>query len=149
METANSQSEGFFERTQGGIHPVVLEHYYQNFVASSASYSEEHLADSRLYDLASLVEMEVSADMDLLRREAFTSSAVVEVLWADGSHSREFVKAAKGSIEKPLSADDKIQKFLSLAATRIGESGAGKLADAILHAAAETKVRSLFRTAGA
>ncbi|MCL2121244.1 MAG: lyase family protein [Clostridiales bacterium] len=39
METANSHSEGFFERTQGGIHPVVLEHYYQNFVASSASSS--------------------------------------------------------------------------------------------------------------
>ena len=111
---------------------------------SATNYCEELLADSQLLKLASLVEMEISPTMDALRLNEFTSSAEVAITWEDGTISREFVKAAKGSILRPLEEEEIVAKFCSLTSPSLGEGESRRLASRIMQADLTTHVRSLL-----
>jgi len=110
---------------------------------SAANYTPELLADEGLYRLASLVTMEVSPVMDELRLKEQTSSANVEVFWQDGTTSREFVKAAKGTIEKPLTGAEILTKFYALAGSNLGEEGSHRLARLITQGERSLPVREI------
>ncbi|MCL1848596.1 MAG: MmgE/PrpD family protein [Clostridiales bacterium] len=114
---------------------------------SAADYTLDRIGEEDLFQLASIVEMEVSPEMDALRENERTSSAIVQAAWSDGSVSREFVKCAKGTIEKPLTGDERIKKFLSLAEGTVGSTEARRLAEQVLHGDRSVPVRSLFHQA--
>jgi len=110
---------------------------------SAGNYSEDFLTVRQLYTLASMVQMEVSAEMDNLRAQEHTSSAIVEVTWDDQTVSREFVKAAKGSIERPLSRDEIVRKFESLVIPVVGEAACRRIIEMVLTADRSTQITSL------
>ena len=95
--------------------------------------------------LADLVRVEESEEFNRVRHEQHLSGARVTVEWKDGTRDSAVVTRPKGALGNPLSREDVVEKYSSLAAAALGRERAQELRELVLEGAEETPVARLLR----
>jgi 2-methylcitrate dehydratase PrpD len=94
--------------------------------ADVGAFAEPALTDPRIRSLAARVEVRVDPAMSPRRTDYPT--AVVEVVLRDGRTRSASTTVVRGDFEDPVSAEEIVEKFLSLAAGALGAARAREVA---------------------
>lgn len=94
-------------------------------------FSSERITDSEVHKLARKVDVVLDRQID--RQFPGKYAATVEVLMRDGKKHARHVDYPKGDPENPLTDDELIKKFNGLASEVIGQEGAEKVREMVLH----------------
>ena len=89
--------------------------------------------------------VEESEEFNRVRHEQHLSGARVTVEWKDGTRDSAVVTRPKGALGNPLSREDVVEKYSSLAAAALGRERAQELRELVLEGAEETPVARLLR----
>ena len=108
-------------------------------------YTLDSLKDPAVRALADLVRVEESEEFNRVRHEQHLSGARVTVEWKDGTRDSAVVTRPKGALGNPLSREDVVEKYSSLAAAALGRERAQELRELVLEGAEETPVARLLR----
>ena len=106
-------------------------------------YTDEMVSSEALFDLASLVEMEISPEMDKIRVEKLRSAARLTVYWKEGGQADAFVQTPKGAMDNPLSEVEIIEKFQALASAAVGEKIASEITEMIMRGSGDIRISEL------
>jgi aconitate decarboxylase len=104
-------------------------------------FSEAKIADPRVRDLASRVEIVVDPEIDKWYPARYANK--VEVILKDGRRFEARIDFPKGSIERPMNLAEVAAKFRSLAGHAITEDRAGRIIEAVEHLETLDNIREL------
>ena len=107
----------------------------------TAAFEELLLDDQRILAMAKRVE--VAADDEMALKRADYPTAHVKVELRDGRVLSQTTGVVRGDAANPVSSDEVVAKFLSLAAERLGEARAREVVETVGKADALDTVRSL------
>ena len=107
-------------------------------------FTDENIFDTEVQRI--MKASEVTVDEALTAQAPGIREAIVKVTFADGSEAQESVKFPKGEPEYPLTEEDLRGKFADLTACgSLDRAAAENIADLVLGAPADTKVRRLLQ----
>ncbi|NLC11651.1 MAG: MmgE/PrpD family protein [Firmicutes bacterium] len=99
---------------------------------SAADYTEDKTNQPEIYELAKKVKVCSLEEFDQLRASQHKSAAELEVEWMDGHLETVRVADPKGTVYNPLSREELVNKFLSLASPVLGLKQAERISEVVI-----------------
>lgn len=106
-------------------------------------YSLERLKDAEIRTLSSRVHVVESEEFNRIRQTRHLSGARVTVEWRDGTKSAATITRPKGSMANPMTEEDVVDKFTSLAFPALGSGRAQRLLQLVMEGGEDTPITQL------